>query len=142
MRFDLLHLFAASNGGVSINFAGLTSAAVHAFEFDWGSIDSFNTLIIHGTGGDTTVIPGSSSFPNLANGDQVAAGTNGLFMVSGNAGETFTGLTLMSGQNSFEIDNLAIPGVPEPATWAMMILGLGAMGVALRSRRTTAAALA
>ena len=26
-------------------------------------------------------------------------------------------------------------GVPEPATWAMMILGFGALGVALRQRR-------
>jgi hypothetical protein len=140
--YDTSYLSVLGNGGVSINFSALTSAAVHAFEFDWGSIDSFNTLVIHGSAGDITIIPGSASFPNLANGDQVAAGTNGLFRVVGDAGETFTGLTLTSGQNSFEIDNLAIPGVPEPATWAMMILGLGAMGVALRSRRTAVAALA
>jgi len=31
-------------------------------------------------------------------------------------------------------------GVPEPATWAMMILGFGAAGTALRSRRRTALA--
>jgi hypothetical protein len=136
------YLSVLGQGGVSINFSALTSAAIHAFEFDWGSIDSFNNLVIHGSSGDITIVPGSLSFPNLANGDQVAPGTNGLFEVVGNAGETFTGLTLTSGQNSFEIDNLAIPGVPEPATWAMMIVGLGAMGVALRSRRTAAAALA
>jgi hypothetical protein len=27
-----------------------------------------------------------------------------------------------------------LPGVPEPATWAMMLLGLGALGVAMRRR--------
>ena len=34
------------------------------------------------------------------------------------------------------------PGVPEPATWAMMLLGFGAAGTALRRsrRRTTALA--
>jgi len=30
------------------------------------------------------------------------------------------------------------PGVPEPATWAMMILGMGAVGATLRRRRTVA----
>jgi PEP-CTERM motif len=34
----------------------------------------------------------------------------------------------------------ATPGVPEPATWAMMLLGLGAAGAALRSRRKLVAA--
>jgi len=30
------------------------------------------------------------------------------------------------------------PGVPEPATWAMMLMGFGAMGFAIRRRRDTA----
>ena len=30
--------------------------------------------------------------------------------------------------------DVAAPGVPEPATWAMMMLGFGAMGAALRRR--------
>jgi hypothetical protein len=140
--FDTNYLSVLGGGGVSIDFSALTSSTVKSFEFDWGSIDSFNTLVIHGSTGDTTIIPGSLSFPNDANGNQVAPGTNGLFMVNGDAGETFTGMTLTSGQNSFEVDNLAVAGVPEPATWAMMILGLGAMGMALRNRRRTASALA
>jgi hypothetical protein len=28
-----------------------------------------------------------------------------------------------------------IPGVPEPATWAMMLLGFGAIGCMMRARR-------
>lgn len=36
------------------------------------------------------------------------------------------------------LDDLT-PGVPEPATWAMMLLGFGGMGAVLRRRRTVAA---
>ena len=45
------------------------------------------------------------------------------------------GLRLSSTQNAFEVDNLAINAVPEPATWAMMLLGFGAVGFAMRRRR-------
>jgi hypothetical protein len=33
-----------------------------------------------------------------------------------------------------------IPGVPEPGTWALMLLGLGALGAGMRTRRTATAA--
>lgn len=138
--YDTSYLSVMGGGVANISFSALTKATVGAFEFDWGSIDTYNTLIVHSSLGDFSIIPGSGSFPNAANGDQVAAGTNGLFQVVGAAGETFSGITLESGSNSFEIDNLAIPaGVPEPATWAMMIAGFGLMGAALRNRQTAAA---
>ena len=37
---------------------------------------------------------------------------------------------------------VTVPGVPEPATWAMMLAGFGGMGIALRSRRKPVAATA
>jgi hypothetical protein len=42
----------------------------------------------------------------------------------------------------FETDNHTIGSVPEPASWALMIIGLGAIGGSLRSRRRTAVATA
>ena len=38
-------------------------------------------------------------------------------------------------QNSIQL--AAVSAVPEPATWAMMLMGFGAMGVSLRRRRRT-----
>ncbi|MCW5735311.1 MAG: PEPxxWA-CTERM sorting domain-containing protein [Enhydrobacter sp.] len=38
------------------------------------------------------------------------------------------------------LSGAGVGGVPEPATWAMMILGFGALGVAARRRRALAAA--
>lgn len=49
--------------------------------------------------------------------------------------------SFLSGQNSFEIDNIA-SAAPEPGTWAMMILGFGFAGMGLRSRRRGKLALA
>ena len=66
------------------------------------------------------------------------------------AGQTFsftaigtsTTLTFSSGMDGFygpALDNVAIAAVPEPATWAMMIGGIGFAGGALRTRRRSAA---
>jgi hypothetical protein len=111
---------------------------VSSFQFDWGSLDDYNTLTIYWTGGQRTVTPGTD-FANPANGDQHSPLTNGLFTVWGDADEAFTGLTLASSSHSFEIDNLAVASaVPEPDAWAMMILGIGAVGGVARWRRRQA----
>jgi hypothetical protein len=128
------YLSVLGGGHADISLGG----AFSAFQFDWGSIDTYNTLTIHGTAGDLVVVPGGN-FPNQADGNQFAPGTNGLFTVRATAGEKFTGITLASATNSFEVDNLAVGGVPEPATWGMMILGFGLAGATMRAKRRVAA---
>lgn len=44
-----------------------------------------------------------------------------------------------AGTLSFVADQVA-PGVPEPASWALMIMGFGGAGVAVRTRRRRSAA--
>jgi hypothetical protein len=45
-------------------------------------------------------------------------------------------------KNNYDLVSLAIPvnAVPEPATWALMLLGFGGIGVAMRRRRNVAPA--
>lgn len=131
------YLSVLGGGTATIDFA----SAVSAFQFDWGSIDDYNTLTISSTGADPVIVPGSN-FINPANGNQMSPGTNGLFTVYGTAGETFNSITLTSSGNSFEIDNLAtsVSAVPEPGAWALMITGFGLAGAALRRRRTATTA--
>ena len=54
----------------------------------------------------------------------------------------FQGLNPNGGDNTSFIDSVALGAVPEPATWAMMIGGIGVAGGALRSRRRSALRLA
>jgi hypothetical protein len=41
--------------------------------------------------------------------------------------------------DAFKIGKITVSAVPEPATWAMMIIGFGAIGMAMRSRRAKTA---
>jgi len=36
---------------------------------------------------------------------------------------------------NFEVDNIAIDGVPELSTWAMMLIGFGLVGIQVRRRQ-------
>lgn len=123
------YLSVLGGGSATLSLGGLFSK----IQFDWGSLDSYNTLSVTTTGADPVIIPGTT-FTNPANGDQVSPGTNGLFTIYGTEGEKFTGITFSSSANSFEVDNLAV-GVPEPAAWAMMLGGFGVLGGAMRRRR-------
>lgn len=59
------------------------------------------------------------------------------------SGGTFVGFEDLTGGGDRDYNDLnfvftnveAISGAPEPATWAMMIIGFGGVGMALRSRR-------
>lgn len=70
--------------------------------------------------------PGVFSGQNLVNAP-------GLFSETVRYTLTFTG----GPQSNFN-GTANLQAVPEPATWAMMLVGFGAMGVAMRRRRSTA----
>jgi hypothetical protein len=127
------YLSVLGGGNATITFA----PNVRGFSFDWGSTDAFNTLRInYNSGLFVNVIPGTT-FVNVANGNQVLPITNGRFTVHGNNNEVFNSIQLSSSAPSFEVDNIAAV-VPEPATWAMMIIGFGAAGSIIRRRREVA----
>ncbi len=56
------------------------------------------------------------------------------------AGWTFTDTRVVTGEIRITTGTYTTSAVPEPATWALMITGLGLVGQALRRRRAFAAA--
>ena len=91
-----------------------------------------------------TLLTGMTVFAFHAGG--AGDGDQGTFFFQFNAGAGVDVITINDrlNSNATGLSNAALfqtgqGAVPEPATWAMMLLGFGAMGVSLRRRRGTQA---
>jgi len=75
----------------------------------------------------------------LSNGDYVNVWSNGSFMGS----PLDYGVAVVDPVNQRDyVGGVNLTAVPEPASWAMMVLGLGGLGAILRRRKTAALATA
>jgi hypothetical protein len=151
--------FSTTSGNLSITGSG--EATVYgdpglenllvSFEKSWSKI-TFNFAQLDGTSNFTLLVNGTSLFsatPNL--GDLACTfciinkGEN-KFTVSSDAGINSLAFNFdpaVENAKQFRVDGVISGGVPEPATWAMMIVGFGAVGSMLRhSRRRLASATA
>ena len=112
--------------------------------FIWGSVDTYNLLEVLGAGGAVLQTFTGFDVALPPNGDQVDPAKNPLVTLffDGGSESLVTGLRLSSSANAFETDNFAVNAVPEPGTWALMLLGFGALGMTLRRRRRPLSTLA
>jgi hypothetical protein len=135
------YAFAAPNpvtGGPGNTPTVFSTSGLDAFDtvsLLWGSIDGFNTISF--LTGSTVVgkFDGSSFFNTPAeNGLDTKYVT---FKIDSSLVGKITGISFASnGANALEFDNFALgSAVPEPLTWALMILGLGMTGGTLRRWR-------
>jgi triacylglycerol esterase/lipase EstA (alpha/beta hydrolase family) len=105
-----------------------SSPAQYRFDFTAsGSLDADyqdNPFVIEtgSTPGDGTVVA-SSAFETYAEGleTKLAAGTYTVYFAHTTEGEAITG-------------NVSVGSVPEPSTWAFMLLGVGVVGGVMRRR--------
>jgi hypothetical protein len=111
-----------------------------SFSFYMGSPDEYNHVTFHLLGGGSQTFDGNQIWGGSpsGNGDRTA----GYRVYYNFGGAKVDGITFSTETtNAFEFDGLAGGvAVPEPASWAMMIMGFGAMGGLLRSRRRLALA--
>ncbi|HEY6869261.1 MAG TPA: PEPxxWA-CTERM sorting domain-containing protein [Novosphingobium sp.] len=120
---------------------------VQFVSFVFGSLDPFNSVQLSFANGDLLTLTGAqiakgissavNDFSGLSGGAGAAQGRASYNM---NGGPGLASIAFVSTGRAFEIDSIAI-AAPEPATWAMLLLGFGLAGTTLRRRRGRAPAV-
>lgn len=123
----------------SATIADTSGAGYNALSLYLGSIDTYNTIELLSNVGAVIASYAGSAFLGGPSGDQGLPTTNRLITFTRNGNDAlFAGVRISSTQNSAEVDNVRFSSVsapvPEPATWAMMLVGFGLVGGALRRR--------
>ncbi len=124
----------SSTSGTSIAFPNLTSCSV---TFGGGTC---GTQILLNNASSFTSTPSDAISFGTSNGQGAAFYfADGAFTNFG----TYSNIIFGSGQAAtLRISLAPTAAVPEPATWAMMLIGFGGIGAAMRRRRRTIARLA
>ena len=122
---------AIESGNYTIAF----NAPQQFFSFIIGSVDAYNSLTLNLTDGSSFTYQGTQII-GAADVGPTNSATAGRVIFNFGGGAGLTSAVFSSTSAALEIDDIAA-AVPEAATWAMMMVGLGIAGGALRRRKAT-----
>jgi len=102
--------------------------------FLWGSPDTYNRFSLRTNLNNTYNFDVASLNFAVRDGNQ---NFSQYVQFAASAGETITSATFtnLPAADAFEVANFSISPVPEPATWALMLVGFGMVGATARYRR-------
>jgi hypothetical protein len=133
-----------NSGSATLNFVGSPweNWKFTSLSLIWGSVDPSNTVKIWTIGGNEPVVTITGPMIGTASGNQSSLASNRLVNWTWNDPVGISKIDFGSGQIAFEAGDLwaersMTAAVPEPTTWAMLIVGFGAAGAAMRRRRST-----
>ena len=153
-------IFGTATGGIipashnPLTITGPTPFSLSGFDYaELSPTPGANATFLRVTG----LLTGGGTLSRIVDIDGIADGPGGAadfqtetfdntFASSFFTSVTIAGMKNADLQGGFSLDNVVLTGerggVPEPASWALMILGFGGVGGSLRARRRMVAALA
>lgn len=104
----------------------------------WDGLDFALSALDYGQGIYSDVSAPLTITLNLAGGGSTAYDltSTGSFQTFAPGGVSVTSVTFSNTGGYLALDNIDVSGVPEASTWAMLVLGFGITGGAMRTRRT------
>ncbi len=126
------------NGGVGTNIVGLTVGQTYDINLLlWGDNRPTQPYVFNiSIGSNSWATPGVDGFPGTNPGS-----VENYYFTATATSETLTLFQSSGTQASPIVDNISISAVPEPSTWAMMILGFAGIGFMAYRRRNRSAAV-
>jgi hypothetical protein len=134
------------NGAISQTINGLTVGDEYTVGFWWGAGQQYNFFGDTTSGWDVTLGSTTQSVGPIANPSQGFSGWmySTLTFTATSGSETLSFLAIGTGGAPLPpfalLDGVSLTAVPEPSTWAMMLLGFAGLGYAAMRRQRGAIA--